>query len=463
MINGIEILTKEDEYRLAKLALAGDVDARNKVVLGIYPILLKHLASMAKQHSRSLDDLVQFAIAYILGKFDSYDPDKGRVATYFLKGTIGKVYDYVVNEDRVISLPNNSHRKQYQERSKASGGSERLEQIGKLRQQTLSLDYAPPSGEGSFLEIVVDPSSVKSSEEIDEQNLTERVRQAIERLSDERERNLVKWHMAGEKLHEMGERVGLTKERVRQLLMRAHKKLEVMLAEIAQSNGYHINPLLSHRLAKIEKSKAVYEKKNLVKCRVCGKGHRVICSDCRYSNPEARKLASEVKQHVRTDATTLLQTHIPEETTIDTSKHVPSLISDPERVVEQTKERPQMTCAACKRGPFVSLRRGLCLSCWRNPEIRSQHAKKKTGTKPEFPRVVCMCGNEFTKKDESWTHCFACRQILKYGTKALPFVAPKKEEKIKVTFNGVVIEVESQEALKRVLETIKELDKRKEA
>ncbi len=108
----IEILTKEEESRLTALAHAGDHSARSKVIMNVFPLILKVAAEVGVRfgRSRDIDELAQIGIMHVIQQFHTFDAKKARASTYFVGTAKAKMIVHILNRDRTIALPHDAHR-----------------------------------------------------------------------------------------------------------------------------------------------------------------------------------------------------------------------------------------------------------------------------------------------------------------------------------------------------------------
>ncbi|MBI1754988.1 RNA polymerase sigma factor RpoD/SigA [Candidatus Azambacteria bacterium] len=250
-----ELLTKEEERRLAYLAKSGDEKARDELIRK--NILL--VISIAKKHQGlglSFLDLIQEGTLGLMRAVDKFDPGKGyklsTYASYWIRQTIWRA---LWNQGKIVRIPAHA-----QERlSQCRRASDKIRQrqcrepkpseIAKLTSMEqekvhylLSLDVhslslnAPVAGDEfsdyEFQDFLEDATQFNPLETLmAKRELHQRVRRfnnILARLNPPP--RLVKevfyltfWE--GEKLQKIGDRVGLTRERIRQMKAQALKKM----------------------------------------------------------------------------------------------------------------------------------------------------------------------------------------------------------------------------------------------
>ncbi len=105
MADRAAIPTREDDARLARLAQAGDMEARDALVLGHWGFVVM----VAKRYRRSaipLEDLVNEGVAGMLRALETFDPDRGlRFCTYagfWVRQTIRRA---IAHKARLVRVP----------------------------------------------------------------------------------------------------------------------------------------------------------------------------------------------------------------------------------------------------------------------------------------------------------------------------------------------------------------------
>lgn len=206
------------ELDLARRAKAGDLDARNQIIMSMH----KFIYGRARKYhfnEDNIDDAVNAVILRILRKFDAYNPEVGtRPISYF-----GKLVDHELLHYRnccnVIPLPANA----LQHESTAPYARRAL--------NILSGDAPMGMDEnGDFsclLDFLADKKTVTpddDSQEILARQL-DRLWAIINKLPN-RERDIISRRLNGESLKDIGDNIGVTRERVRQLQLRGLAQLK---------------------------------------------------------------------------------------------------------------------------------------------------------------------------------------------------------------------------------------------
>lgn len=241
---GTERLDAERERELARRFKAGDRRAGEQLVTGCLPFVIA-IAVEYRRWGLPLEDLVQQGNLGLLRAAQKFDPERDvRLATYAAFWIRAEIRDLVVRAYRVVRIGTTKAERRalraYRTQSArdvdslaaASGLSpERVERLlPVLAAGEVSLDA--PLGEDGPQPLELIPADGPTPEDIAEADQTSErtqaaVSRALVRLSG-RERMIVEERYLTEEpvtLQELGTRLGVSKERVRQLEERAKRKL----------------------------------------------------------------------------------------------------------------------------------------------------------------------------------------------------------------------------------------------
>jgi RNA polymerase sigma-32 factor len=246
----VRVLEREEEKALARRFRAGDRRAGEKIVEACLPFVV----SIALEYRRwgvPLEDIVQQGNLGLLRAAAKFDPERDcRLTTYAAYWIRAEIREYVVRAFRVVRLGTTkaerralrAYRKSketdLEALAKASGLSEERVRLllPLIANRETSLD-ARSGDHATVLERLASASASPEEETARGQvraRASEAVRTAVAHL-DERERMIVRERFMSDDpvtLQELGSRLGVSKERVRQLEERARLKLCGELSEL---------------------------------------------------------------------------------------------------------------------------------------------------------------------------------------------------------------------------------------
>ncbi len=253
-ISRIPRLTSEEEQALARRVLAGDREAEKRMIEANLRLVFK-IARRYRNRGLPLPDLIAEGNVGLLRAVRKFRPDKGtRLSTYATWWIRQALVRALANQARMIRLPVHvelllgRYLKEKNRLTQALGRppsleevaaplgipAEQLAELEEIRQQPLSLEGASgEQGRGALRDIVADPSAPAPGPL--GTLLGERA-DFVGLLDDlpERERQVIRlrFGLGGEEaltLEAVGERLGLSRERVRQIETAGLKKLRALL------------------------------------------------------------------------------------------------------------------------------------------------------------------------------------------------------------------------------------------
>src|SRR3954454_8787219 len=267
-INQYPLLTQPEEQALARRFRGGDLVAGHRLVTSNLRFVVK-VAYEYRSYGIKMSDLIQEGNIGLMKAVQKFDPDKGiRLISYAVWWIRAYIQNYILKSWSLVKLgTTQAQRKLFfslartrRELEKFDGASgdmkkategaiakklrvkpgEVLEMQQRMEGRDLSLD-APMGEDGgsSHVDFVMDGADLPDAEiaEQEERHIVqERVLEALSRL-DPRERYIIEQRIMNDKpmtLKELGEHFGFSRERARQLEIRAKAKLEAELGELME-------------------------------------------------------------------------------------------------------------------------------------------------------------------------------------------------------------------------------------
>ncbi len=256
-IGQVDLLTPADEVRLAKRIKRGDEAARQQMIRANLRLVVKIAGDYARL-GLPLLDLISEGNMGLMKAVDRFDPKKGgKLSTYAAWWIKQGIRRALANQGKTIRLPSHMVDKLFRMRRMqetlahelghvptAAELGKRLEVPEKTVKYWLEVSQRPTSldiplgedGRESLGDTISDARSKSPFDELNDQQLLEEMAVHLDAL-DEREQLILKrrFGLEGvdpESLEEVGERLGITRERVRQLQNQALATLrEKMLEE----------------------------------------------------------------------------------------------------------------------------------------------------------------------------------------------------------------------------------------
>jgi RNA polymerase nonessential primary-like sigma factor len=252
-IGYLPLLDAEEEISLSRLALSGDVKARNKIIESNLRLVVK-IARRYLNRGLEMADLIEEGNLGLMHSVEKYDPELGfrfsTYATWWIRQTIERA---VMNQGRAIRLPVyllkeiNTYWQAMYELSKTLDHDPTVEEIAAkikkpieevrqlldLNKDVTSLDD-PVSEEGkSIAETVADENNDDPLHALESDNLEEIVDASLDDLDMKQRAVLMRrFGLRGHErctLDEVGAQLGLTRERVRQIQIIAMRKMQKIM------------------------------------------------------------------------------------------------------------------------------------------------------------------------------------------------------------------------------------------
>ncbi|MGF1640481.1 MAG: RNA polymerase factor sigma-32 [Rhodospirillales bacterium] len=260
------LLDKETEAHLARRwRESGDAEAADQLV-GSHQRLVVKIAGQYRGYGLALADLISEGNIGLMQAVDKFDPDRGfRLSTYAMWWIRAAISDYVLRSSSLVKAVTNEHRKKLffnlrrlkakiqplsDNALSASGVSAIARELGvpaseivlmdrQMSMPDLSLNAAV--GDGSDLtwqDMLVDEGADQEADLIRKDEHDKRralLVDAMAELSDRERRILAERKLRDDppNLGELGARYGISRERVRQIEVRAFEKLKAAIRRAA--------------------------------------------------------------------------------------------------------------------------------------------------------------------------------------------------------------------------------------
>lgn len=267
-------LAPEEELSLARgYRRTGDARAADRLVTANLRFVVK-IAFEYRSCGIEMADLVQEGVVGLVEAVRRFDPDKGiRLASYAVWWIRAHILEHIIGSYSLVRLgTTQAQRKLFfklartrreLERARRGGGADpagvdprqiaqrlhvkpaQVEEMGRrLEARDVSLDAPRAGDERTTLLDSLRSERPLPDEELsiarEQRALQRHVKEAVAKL-DRRERRLVELRLLSDEpgsFRSMGNRVGLSAERVRQLEVRAERKLEAHLQPLANELGW---------------------------------------------------------------------------------------------------------------------------------------------------------------------------------------------------------------------------------
>lgn len=244
-----ELITVEEETQLALHARKGDKKALDRLVKAN----LRFVVSVAKQYQNqglSLPDLINEGNMGLMKAAEKFDVTRGfKFISYAVWWIRQSILQALAEQSRIVRLPLNqvgnlnrinrafSKFEQTNERNPSSeelaelmgSETERVDELMKMSGKHLSIDAPFVEGEdNNMLDVLSDFDSATPDNKLDKESLAIEVRRILESLPEREKKILSMFYGIGQQEHTLEEialKIGLSRERVRQLKEKTLKRL----------------------------------------------------------------------------------------------------------------------------------------------------------------------------------------------------------------------------------------------
>ncbi len=247
---GGQLLQLDETQHLIQMARVGDRRAQEQLIIFFHPLIKKFAAATLSRQSHSrlgFDDLVQLGRLELMQLAKLYDPTRGaKFTTYVYSSLPWRMMNAVKRDTGVIHRPAHylaaaaklfKKRAQLiqefgvepsdEELAQALGWTlDEVKEIFRHASREVSI-HSPVGEDDSTLEDFIPDTANDIEASFENRNLQSQLHVAIEGSGlNERERFcLRKYHLEGHTLEEVGQMWGVTRERIRQIVVKAMQKI----------------------------------------------------------------------------------------------------------------------------------------------------------------------------------------------------------------------------------------------
>jgi len=259
------LLTPEEEVKYGRLAREGDALGRKKMIVCNLRLVVK-ISRRYMNRGLPLPDLIEEGNLGLIHAVEKFDPERGfRFSTYATWWIRQNIERALMNQSRTIRLPIhinkeiNQYYRKFQQLTQKTGEeptiaevaealgkpAEKLQKLLHYGERVSSLDInIGKEGNNPLVDFVSEESEQEPSESINDEAVCNSVESWLKELDPKQQEVIVRrFGLHGHDnstLAQVGEELGLTRERVRQIQMEALRRLR----RILENQGYSGDVLL---------------------------------------------------------------------------------------------------------------------------------------------------------------------------------------------------------------------------